>query len=56
MEHGRVDGLFEQPRDEREPGLVSTVQLGIAERRYIEMRREHRRGLRFRIEGILTEP
>lgn len=37
MKHGRVDRLFEQTRDERELGFVLAIQLGIAERRLVEM-------------------
>ena len=37
VEHGGIDRLFEQARDERELGLVSPVQLGFAERRLVEM-------------------
>lgn len=47
VEHRRVDGLFEQPGDERELGLVPAVQLRVAERRLVEMARENRRGSGF---------
>ena len=56
VEHGRVDCLFEQAHDERELGLVLPVQLGFAERRLVEMASQNRRGRRFRIERVFTEP